>query len=264
MQSLTIRRCTTTCLVVLLLTAAALFWVNRFGTGSRVVGRTGGVTEQGIVRKVVDDPREAYALWKQAGYRGRVVVYIADRWESFDPGTLIETQMYRGYPLSLYNTARLLEAEHLNGVTFLYVAMMNRLVRKIVAVVPQAEVERMRALVPGVKDSRSTPRGVFLSRQGFSRWYTTGANFSAPPEPVLLYVGASYFRYAEPEDLLRQLASSGLTTDCVMLCREVVKPGVGKVELEKLDRFARLLGMPAADRRSSAAPARPAAQGELS
>jgi hypothetical protein len=243
MQKLTARRSMITCLIIVLLAAAALAGVDGWGRRARVLGATGSLQRGAIVRKLVNEPNEAYQIWKGSGYRGRTVIFVADRWESFDPGELLPQQMFRAYPLELYNTARLLEEEHLNGITFLYVASMNRIIRRIVAVVPESEVERMRKLAPSVKDSQAGSKGVFLSRQGFPRWYTTGANFTGTGEPALLYVGASYFRNAQPEELYGQLSRAGLQTDCVILCREAGKSGVTAKESAKLDSFARLLGM---------------------
>jgi hypothetical protein len=245
MHNLTSRHCMATCLAFLLIAAGVLSGLDRFGKQSRVAGTAGGLRDPQVVKQLVADPLEAYGVWKRAGYQGRILVYIADRWESFDPGTLIPDRMFRAYPLELYNTARLLEEEHLDPVTFLYVASMNKIVRRIVAVVPGSEVERMRQLVPKVKDSRKNAQGVFLARQGFPRWYTTGANLGALGEPALVYVGASYFKYAEPEELFGQLQAAGVQSDCMLLSREVGKPSVGTGELARLERFARLLGVPA-------------------
>src|ERR1039457_7303174 len=122
MQFLTTRRCTITSLIIVLLTAGALIGLDRFGKNSRVIGPTGTIQQQNVVRKRVDNPKDAYQIWKEAGYRGRTIVFIADRWESFDPGELIPAQMFRAYPLQLYNTAKRIEDEYLNGVTFLYSA----------------------------------------------------------------------------------------------------------------------------------------------
>ena len=256
MQTLTTRRSGITCLIILVLAAAAVVGLDSFGKGSRVYGTSGTLQDKKVVKKLVDDPVGAYRVWKGGGFRGRTVVFLADRWESFDPGELIPGRMYRAYPLELYNTARLLEEEHLDATTFLYVASMNKVIRKIVAVVPESEVDRMKQLAPKVKDSRVSRDGVFLSRQGFPRWYTTAANFAGDSEPALLYVGASYFRSAEPEELYRRLSSAGLRTDCVVLCYERGKTTVTPNETAKLERFAGLLGMtiPAAAPAGSALP----------
>src|SRR5689334_6588478 len=104
MHTLTTRRSMLTCLLIIVLTAATMFGIDRFGKNSRVFGRTGTIQSNSIDKRRVDYPTDAYQIWKQAGYQGRTIVYVSDRWESFDPGELIPTQLFRAYPLQLYNT----------------------------------------------------------------------------------------------------------------------------------------------------------------
>jgi len=243
MHTLTTRRSMITGMIIVVLTAAAIFGIDRFGKNSRVFGRSGTIQSPYVDKIQVDNPEDAYRLWKQGGYRGRTVVYVADRWESFDPGELIPAQMFRAYPLQLYNTAKLIEDNHLTGVTFLYVAALNNICRRIVAIMPENEVGRMKEAARRAKDARASDRGLFFSRQGYPRWFMTAADFGGVGEPALLYIGASYFKAAEPEDLYRLLASSGLQTDCVILCKETGKDSVTLKEIAKLDRFARLMGI---------------------
>ena len=98
---MTTRRSIITGLIIVLLAAGALVGVNRFGKISRVTGPVGTILAQNIIKKKVESPRDAYKIWKEAGYRGRTVVFVVDRWESFDPGELIPAQMFRAYPLQL-------------------------------------------------------------------------------------------------------------------------------------------------------------------
>jgi hypothetical protein len=235
-------RCIFTCVIIVVLTAATIFCIDRFGKSSRVFGRIGYFHSRDIDKKQVENPKEAYGIWQQAGYRGRTIVYISDRWESFDPGELIPTQMFRAYPLQLYNTAKLVEDNYLTGVTFLYVASLNKICRRIVAILPEHEIVRMKETARSSKDVRVSDKGVFVSRQGYPRWFTTGAGFSGVGEPVLLYIGASYFKNIEPGVLYNQLSSSGLKTDSVILCNEAGKDTVTPLETAKLKRFARLMG----------------------
>jgi len=244
MHTVTTRRCLITIMVVALLTAAAITAINRYGKYSRVFGPAGTIQSRIFVKKRVDVPREAYRIWKAAGYRGRAIVFVSDRWESFDPDELIPAQMFRAYPLQLYNTARLFEDDFLNDATFLYVASLNGIVRKIVAIVPESEVGRMREAARKVKNSRVSDKGVYITRLGFPRWFTTAARFDGAAEPVLLYVGASYFRTAEPDELYHRLAASGLRTDCVILCNETGNASVTPLEIARLSRFAQLMGVP--------------------
>ncbi len=240
---LTVRRCMVTCLIIIVLAVAVAFGVDRFGRGKRVFGPIGTIQAPNIVRKLADNPVDAYRAWKEAGYRGRTIVFAADRWESFDPGELTPVQMYRAYPLQLYNTAKVVE-DQLSGVTFMYAAALNGISRRIVAVLPEGEVGRMKAMARQSKDVKVSDTGVFVARQGFPRLFVTGAGFRGANEPVLLYVGASYFKTAEPEELFQQLISAGLQADCVILCRESGKDSVTPREIERLEKFARLMGFP--------------------
>jgi hypothetical protein len=94
-----------------------------------------------------------------------------------------------------------------------------------------------------VKDSRVSERGVFMSHQGFPRWYVTGGHIDNFGEPVLLYVGASYFKTVEPEEFFQQLSRSGIRSDCVILSRETGNDTVTGEDISRLYRFARLLGI---------------------
>jgi len=240
------RRHTLSSLVIIFLAIMALVGLERYGKSSRIIGTTGTLQQQDIVKKLVDTPLDAYRVWKEEGYRGRTIVFVADRWESFDPGEIIPAQMFRAYPLQLYNTAKLMEDEYLTGVTFLYVATLNRIGRRIVAIMPETEVSRMKEAARKTKDFKITDTSVFVSRQGFPRWYVTAANFSSSGEPPLVYIGASYFNAAEPEELLRQLTASGLRTDCIILCNETGKASVTPQGIARLEKFARLIGVPPA------------------
>ena len=242
MHTLTTRNCFIVGALFILISLVALVAIDRFGKNSRVIGSTGIIHAQNVYRKQVDNPKDAYRIWREAGYRGRTVIFIADRWESFDPGELIPAQMFRAYPLQLYNTAKRLEDDYLNGTTFLYVASMNKICRRIVAILPESEVDRIGKMASKSKDYKVSNKGVYVSRQGFPRWYTTGDKFAGVDEPALLYVGASYFKHAEPEELSRQLRAAGLKTDCVILCNEEGKDSVTPKEVAKLNKFAQLIG----------------------
>jgi len=243
MHMLTTRRSVIACLIIAVLAVAALLGVDRFGRESRVLGLYGTIQEPQGIRKIVDQPVDAYRIWKEAGFRGRTLVFVSGNWETFDPGALVPPRMFRAYPLQLFNTAKFFEDEQLNGTTFLYVASLSKVVRRIVAVLPEAEVARMKQMVGKVKDSRANDKGVYLSRQGFPRWFTTAANVASVKEPALLFVGASYFKSVGPEELYRQLRSSGLRSDCVILCKETGKAGVTPEEVAKLVQFAQLIGI---------------------
>jgi hypothetical protein len=241
MHTIPTRRSVTACIILLLLTVAAIAGVDTFGKDSRVFGSIGPIQSRKVLKRLVDSPTDAYRVWKDSGYRGRTVVYVTGRWESFDPDKLISPQMFRAYPLPTFNVAHLLEDTALSDVTFLYIASLNKICRKIVAMLPESEVVRLGGLSRGSKDARVSDKGVFVSRQGFPRFFVDGAHFGGVREPVLLYIGASYFRTEEPETLYRQLNNSGLQVDCLILCKETGRDIVTAKELAKLDSFAKLI-----------------------
>ncbi len=243
MQPLAIRTILVTIGIILLCTVAALYASDRYGKKHRVVATADTLQSLSGMPHQVEAPADAYRIWKNAGLRGRTVLFVADRWESFDPGELMPPQLFRAYPLPLYNTAKLLEDDYLNGTTFLYVASMNKIIRKIVALLPDGEITRLADAARKTKYYSISDRGIFVSRQGVPRWYTSGSHFTSIDEPVLLYVGASYFKIYEPDDLYRQLVQSGQRTDSVILCNERGKESVTPREIAKLAEFGRLVGI---------------------
>jgi hypothetical protein len=108
--------------------------------------------------------------------------------------------------------------------------------------VPEEEFARQRQAALKAKDRRIGDREVYFPREGYPRRFTTAATLSAPHEPVLLYVGASYFLKADADQLYRQLNAAGLRADCVVLCAETESAGLGPREAAQLSRFAQLIG----------------------
>lgn len=232
----------TASLVLAVLFVLALFWLDARGVARRQVGPSGALAAPQVVKRLVATPGDAYLLWKEAGYRGRTVVFVSGSWPSFVPGERIPDQMYRAYPLQLFNTAQVFEKENLDRLSFLYVAALNGIARSIVAVLPLDEFARQRQAALKAKDRRIGADGVYFPREGYPRRFTTAAALTPPAEPVLLYVGASYFATSDAEGLFRQLNAAGLKADCVVLCAETETPGLGPREAGELERFARLIG----------------------
>lgn len=232
----------TASVALVVLFVLALFWLDARGAASRVVGPSGAIGAPQVVKRLVQTPAAAYAAWKEAGYRGRTVVFVSGTWPSFVPSERLPEQMYRAYPLELFNTAQVFEKENLDRLSFLYVAALNGIARSILAVLPEEEFARQRQAALKAKDGRSAAGEVYFPREGYPRRFTTAAAFRAPAEPVLLYVGASYFLKGDAQGLYRQLSAAGLKTDCVVLCAETETPGLGPRETGELARFAGLIG----------------------
>jgi len=209
---------------------------------TRHAGPAGSIGKAPVVTYLVETPTDAYALWKEAGYRGRTVVFVSGSWPSFVPGERIPEQMYRAYPLELFNTAQVFERDSLDRLSFLYVAALNGIARSIVAVLPEEEFARQRQAALKAKDRRITDGEVYFPREGYPRRFSTAARLRAPGEPVLLYVGASYFSSGTAEELYRQLGAAGLRSDCVVLCAETENRELGPRVAAELNHLARMLG----------------------
>ncbi|GFO70105.1 hypothetical protein GMLC_36840 [Geomonas limicola] len=232
----------TACLSLVVLFVLALYGLNAYGVSTRHAGPAGSIGRARAVTHLLQNPTDAYALWKEAGYRGRTVVFVSGNWPSFVPGERLPEQMYRAYPLELFNTAQVFEKDSLDRLSFLYVAALNGIARSIVAVLPEEEFARQRQAALKAKDHRILDGEVYFPREGYPRRFSTAARLRAPGEPVLLYVGASYFSAATADELYRQLSTAGLRSDCVVLCAETESQGLGPRAAAELNRFARLIG----------------------
>lgn len=229
---------------VLLAALTSLALLGSFGPGCRVIGPVGAVDSTGIEKRLVPTSVEAYQYWKKRGFKGRTVLFVAQNWVRLDPNEVqMEPPMSRPYPLELYKIADLLERRRLNERNFLFVAASNGIARRIVALLPEKEFAELKEAALTSKTSKVSATEVYQTHQGFPRWYTTGAGFRGEREPVLLYVSASYFREAEPEVLFQQLVAAHLTCDSIVLSRGADPAGSPR-EQERLDRFARLVGLP--------------------
>lgn len=236
-----------TTVAIALALALTVTLLDRYGRAARVFARVGGIDDRSVARHLVATPRDAYGIWKEMGLKGRTILFISDAWERLDVSNVGDIPLSRAYPLKLYHIPTVMEEKGLNDSNFLYVAALNGIAREIVAILSPEGFRQMTEMARQANNKRITPTEVYLTHQGFPRWFTTGEHFRGPGEPLLVYVSASYFKNAEPELLLQQLRASGIRTDCIVLCEVAENDRVTALEREKLHRFARLLGM-AADR----------------
>jgi len=236
------RHLITTVAIVLAL-ALTVTLLDRYGRDARVFARVGNIDDRSVARYLVATPRDAYAIWKGMGVKGRTILFISDAWERLDVSNVGDIPLSRAYPLKLYHIPTEMETKGLNDSNFLYVAALNGIARGIVAILSPEGFRQMTEMARQANNKRITPTEVYLTHQGFPRWFTTAEHFKGPGEPLLVYVSATYFRNAEPELLLQQLRASGITTDCIVLCEVAGNDRVTALERERLLRFARLIGV---------------------
>lgn len=230
--------------------AVAVAWgLDLHGRRARVGGVAGslGAPEAGTL--LVKTPLDAYRLWTERGYRGRIILYVGERWARIDPNEYNIPPVYRPYPLPLYNLPREREREFLGDDNFLFMAALNGIARRIDAVLAPSGFAGISAQARQARNVAMEEGHLFLTHNGFSRNFYTAATFRPPAEPVLLYVGASHFKEGDPDSLARALTSTGLRSDLVILCAEENDPSIPPKAREALLRFADLAALRPAGQR---------------
>ena len=241
---ITPRNCIILSLALVFCAAGSLILLDSYGRNARIYGATGGIDTTGVEKRLVESPLEAYRFWRSRGFRGRTILFVADKWERLDrDDVLVDPPPSRTYPLKLFKIADHMERDRLNERNFLFVAAVNGITRRIVAILSPRGFYEMKEMVQTARNSRIASGEIYMTHQGFSRWYTTADAFKGEQEPVLLYVDASYFRDTEPEEFFRHLTAAKLRTDSVILCRGRKSDRITDRESDRLVRFARLLGM---------------------
>lgn len=189
----------------------------------------------------VDSADDAYRAWRARGHRGRTVVSLSSRLYFVAPDWRAPVrQPGGGGPM---NPADALERA-LDPKNFLLVAVERGVAREIRHVLPESVFAEKVALGRAERGVRLEGSGLSAPEYGTPRLLTTLAGLPADPEPVLLFVSASFFLEGDGAETFRRLSASGLVTDLVVLSRSHDDPGVGPAQREQLAAFAALLGSP--------------------
>lgn len=231
-------------LISLVLVAAALllaFGLDHLGKGARGFGTPRAIGREPVSALVVARPVDAYRAWRAQGFKGRTVVYLADAWDRLDPNRFREALSQPGYPLALYRIADRIERSELDDSTFLYVASLKGVARRIVAVLSPEQFAEARQAALHAKNASVGDELVYLTHQGFPRWFAPLPQLPRQEEPVLLYVAASTFKSSSPLQLIEALRRAEFRSDFVLLCSEQGREGVGEPERRALREFAALL-----------------------
>lgn len=231
-------------LISLVLAAAALFLalgLDRLGKGARSFGTPRAIGREPVRALSIARPQEAYRAWREQGFKGRTVVYLADAWDRLDPNRFREALSQPGYPLALYRIADRIERSDLDDTTFLYVASLKGVARRIVAVLSPEKFVEARQAALHARNASVGPELIYLTHQGFPRWFAPLPQLPRQEEPVLLYVAASTFKSSSPLQLIEALRRAEFRSDAVLLCSEQGRDGVGEPERRALREFAALL-----------------------
>ena len=221
-------------LAVLIFFAASLYWLGHKGSSSRFYGLDHAVSDAPVF--VLASTPDVYRLWKEKGFRGRVVLHVG-RYLHFVPVDMEDA--YEGisrFPVETKSLIREYESK-LDYRNFLMVALLCNIAREVYNVVPSY------VFLGKLNEARGMS-GVSVSDESI-RTHHLGArrtildSLPVLEEPVLLNIDASYF--ADPgaaDSLLEELMASGIRTDMLTLCLSEDSPDVTEAERETLRGFA--------------------------
>lgn len=224
---------------VILLFVMTFACLDRFGKRCRVFGYAGPLTDSHINRIVVDDPAEAFTYWQNKKFRGRMVISLSRRLHFFIDESRTPLMPF---PIKVFNLSQE-AARVLNGNNFLYVASKTGLARETIHIVNDSQFAEKLRQVKEVEGAQVRRNGISAPLYGSPRLITTLTYLQPSNEPVLLHINASFFRECEPQALLQQLLKSGVTADAIVLSKSLHDGEVTAIERERLEAFARLLGI---------------------
>lgn len=226
--------------VLIILSPVILLSVERYGRDSRSAGISYSLADPALDRATIDYPEEAYTLWKQRGFKGRVIISFSRRlnFVRLEADALIPPM---SFPLQVFNLSNAAEG-NLRPDNFLYIAMETGIARKIVHIVHESVLQEKIENARGSEGVTVGENRIQAPHVGSPRTIALMSSLRPFDEPVLVYVNASVFRDYDPEEFLRQLLKSGLYTDLMVLCRSYDDSEVTEKEREKLRIFEALLG----------------------
>lgn len=220
-------------IIIIVLLSMGIIFLDRFGKSSRIMDNGHLLGTSGIRKYSVNNPEEAYHLWKQRGFKGRTVVSLSEELSSAMPRVDIKAD----YPLNVYNISNSFETK-LDWIYFLSVSMETGIAREIIYVVPEQVFSEMLER-SGIKAGEAARINIPLF--GSPRTITPVSFFRPTDEPVLLFVCPSIFKKYGPENLMKQLVESGMKTDYVILCLTCDNNAVTKEEIERFGVFEKLI-----------------------
>jgi len=225
---------------IIIVAAAVVPAIDVYGRKNRIQGPACILDDLRLNSMTIDRPEDAYRVWKQKGYRGRIVVALGRRLNFVQRDEALSGGA-ASFPVKVPDLVRTSE-QGLRSNNYLLVAMQTGIARKVVSVVPNDVLQEKMATARSTEGASTSAGRIDAPYFGSPRAITALQFLRAPDEPVLLYINASFFRDHEPEDVLAQLGRIGIRTDLVVLCRSLDDDDVTESQRERLRRFGEMLG----------------------
>lgn len=208
----TTRHSAATALAVLFV--ATLLFLDAYGRHARVAGQPLSVASSLPSAVQLSRPSDAFRYWLDRNFHGRVIVTVTGRWQ---PVPIEREQLDRvSYPLRLKNLAR----EWMKALTddnFLFVTSVVGIARKEITILPETGYLKRREISLDNKTFIERNGSFTLYHEGFAREFSTITSFRPPQEPALLYIEDSFAPGVPIVEIVRQLGTTGLMVDSVVL-----------------------------------------------
>lgn len=224
-------------LLILILFLSTLYILSSHAMGSRSYGygiRTVGEKAPEIV--VLERQREVYHLWKERRFHGRVVLHFDTEMDA-RPFNKMRPHFEYGIFMGVVKDTE----EQLDDGNFMYYAMAEGIVRKVIGIVPEVVFE-----ATNEKDTRKSGYfnyGAYYkgSVAGIPRVITTVKNIPSFEEPVLLDFDVKYFSRSDIdiEELFDKLKT--VKADLVTFSMSEDEEGVTYDGIAKMRKFIGLL-----------------------
>lgn len=209
--------------------------LDHLGTRSRVIRKEYLFDNAQVKKWTVDYPDQAYYVWKENGFKGRVILSVSRRLNFVSP------QSELSIPLSGVPLEQVFE-QVIKPENFLRVAMNTGIAREIVHLLPRFEFDEQFSNATNKSEATAANGIINAPYFGSPRTITTLPLSKPPKEPVLLFINASIFRDYTPEELHKQLVASGINADAIIYCRSLDDKQISDEERARLRDFELMMG----------------------
>ena len=209
-------------LLIILAMATTLLGLEKAGRAARFTGRTYALTDPSLPITVAAGPEKVFALWKQQGVRGALLVHLG-RDLHFSPVDKPDFETgASSYPVVV--PAAALEYESaLEAKNFLWLAMRTNIARQVVSVLPHDSFLDKISLVKeavqnGYLGVLTMDATTIVAHELGSQRVITDGYLPSLSEPVVLNIDASMFESYSPTVLYTMLEKAGLRIMFLSCC----------------------------------------------
>jgi len=233
-----------TAVLIVLALVTTLFGLEKAGRSARFAGTAHALTDSSLPLKVLAEPGDVFALWKQQGVRGTIIVHVG-RELHFAPVEKDNESAAPSFPIVV--TAAALKYEPaLDAKNFLWLAMRTNMARQVITVLPDDSFREKVSLVreamqKGYLGILAMDNRTIVAHELGSKRVIADGYLPAIDEPVVLNVDSSIFDSYEPAALHAMIGKSGLKIALMTCCLSESNAAVTDQARARLKEFAQLV-----------------------